>query len=164
MQPSVDGDGVVGGIFSVRAANPSPVTWLRCSEPGAASTRIPRSCRTIPDATGATYASRPRDAQRFLRAVVDGPSGRFVTATTGRLMAVTLAAPEAPNGTLLADLVATPSLGARRYTVLEGGCTVQGGALVASVAPSTCRIRVRVAARAPYPALNTVLVVGVAAP
>jgi len=164
MQPSVDGDGGVGGIFSVRAAGPSPVTWLRCTEPGAASARIPRSCRAIPGATGATYASRPRDAQRFLRAVVDGPSGRFVTATTGRLMAVTLAAPETPSGTLLADLVATPSRGARRYTVLDGGCAVQGGALVAPVAPSTCRIRVRVAARAPYPALNTVLVVSVVAP
>ena len=164
MQPSIDGEGVVGSIFTVRAAGPSPVSWLRCSEPGAASTRIPRSCRTIPGANGASYPSRPRDAQRFLRAVVDGPSGRFVTATTGRLMAVTLAAPEAPNGTLLADVVATPALGARRYTVLDGGCAVRGGALVVDVAPSTCRIRVRVAARAPYPALNTVLVVGVVAP
>lgn len=164
MQPSVDGDGGVGAIFSVRAAGPSPVTWLRCTEPGDASARIPRSCRPIPGATGPTYASRPRDAQRFLRAVVDGPSGRFVTATTGRLMAVTLATPEAPNGTLLADLVATPSLGARRYTVLDGACTVQGGALVATDAPTTCRIRVRVAARVPYPALNTVLVVAVVAP
>lgn len=164
MQPSIDGDATVGGVFSVRAAGASPVTWLRCSEPGVASARIPGSCRTIPDATGATYSSRPRDAQRFLRAVVDAPSGRFVTATTSRLMAVMLTSPEAPNGTLLADIVATPSRGARTYTVLDGGCTVRRGALVAPVAPSTCRIRVRVAARAPFPALNTVLVVGVVAP
>jgi subtilisin family serine protease len=163
VQPSIDGGNFVGGAFAVRSAGTSTVTWLRCTEAGGSAERIPGSCRPIPDATGTTYSARPRDAQRFLRAAVDSPSGRFVTATTGRVMAVTLASQEAPNGTSLADLVVTPSRGARRYSVLDGGCTVRGGALVSPVAPATCRIRVRVAARAPYPALNTVLVVDVVA-
>jgi len=164
VQPSIDGEGFVGRDFTVRAAGASAVAWLRCTEAGGATAQIPGSCRTIPGATGASYSSRPRDAQRFLRAVVDGPTGRFVTATTGRLMAVALVAPEVASGTPLADVVVTPSAGARRYTVLDGGCAIRRSALVAPVAPATCRIRVRVAARAPFPALNTVLVVGVVAP
>ncbi len=162
--PTIDGDGLVGGTFTVRASGTASVRWLRCTEPGRAAAQVPGACRTIPGATGTTYSPRPRDAQRFIRAVVDDASGPYVTATSPRVMAVALASPQVGNGTRLADLVLSPSTGARRYSVVDGGCTIRQGALVASVLPSACRIRVRVAARAPFPALNSVLLVGIVAP
>lgn len=159
--PTIDGDGLVGGTFAVRAAGAAVVGWLRCTEPGPASTQVPGACRAIPGATGVTYSPRPRDAQRFIRAVIEDASGRQVTATTPRVMAVALAATQVGNGTRLADLVLSPSSGARTYSVVDGGCAIRRGVLFAPVLPASCRIRVRVAARAPFPALNTVLVVGI---
>lgn len=162
--PTVDGDPLVGGVVTVRHAGAAAVRWLRCAKPGAATAHVPPSCRPIAGATGPTYSPRPRDAQQFIRAVLEEPTGNRVTATSGRVMAVALASPQVVAGAALADVVRSPSRGTRSYAALDGGCSIRRGALVATSVPTTCRVRVRVTARAPFPALNTVLVVPVVAP
>jgi len=158
------GEPVVGAVYSVRPAGVTSVRWVRCNEAGAASTFVPASCRPIPDATGTEYVTRPRDAQRFIRAVLEGPTGTVVTPTSPRVMAIVAPSPEVASGSPLAETFTTQSKGTPTYTLLNGECLIRRGTLVARATPATCRVRVRVSARAPYPALNTVLTVVVVAP
>ena len=52
----------------------------------------------------------------------------------------------------IATLVGSPSKGARSIRLISGSCSIRNLTVVA-FAPGTCRIKVSIAAKKPYPAL-----------
>jgi hypothetical protein len=147
---------------------PSLVQWYRCGRPGDATTTVPADCAPIEGAVDRTYFPRRADVGGFLRLGATVTVAREVqvrlSATGGRVAGVWAAAPVVAPGLRvpLARLVRTPSTGALSATA-TGACRVVGGRVVTGAA-GTCELRVRVAARAPWPAMAARIALEVGAP
>ena len=128
--------------------------WYRCTQVATATNSVPIDCIKIDGATGATYKVTATDMRKQVRvaATIDGQLR--LSATLGKVVAIwsreaTLTVNSAAK---ISSLVGSPSTGARSVRLVSGSCTVRGLAIVA-FAPGTCRIKVTIAAKKPFPAL-----------
>lgn len=142
--------------------------WYRCKGPGQAQPTRPRNCSPIPNAVAARYRIGTRDLNTFLRVASRNrrTNETFFSATTPRVVGVWPIVAAVPVGseTPTKQLIQTPSKGVVAIKVLEGACGVRKAILLAPAVAGTCRIRVDVRARSPYPAMSNTFTIGVVAP
>ena len=154
---SIDGLARAGTrVTALTVGSATKVQWYRCTDVGTDATTVPQGCSPITGATAPTYAITSMDLRKTLRvgAIVDGQTR--VSATIGKVVAIwakdavlTVGAPSK-----ISTLVGSPSTGARSIRLLDGKCTVRNLTIVA-FEPGTCRIKVSIAAKRPFPALAT---------
>ncbi|NDF41352.1 MAG: hypothetical protein EB132_04285 [Actinobacteria bacterium] len=152
---SINGLARVGTtLTALSASSPSTVQWYRCQQIGTDSTAVPADCTPISGATTAAYKVTSTDMRKTLRvgATINGQA-RF-SATLGKVIAIwsrdaklTVGAPAK-----LSTLLGSPSTGARSIRLLSGNCSIRNLTVVAFT-PGTCRIKVSIAAKSPFPAL-----------
>ena len=152
---SINGLARVGTtLTALSASSPSTVQWYRCQQIGTDSTAVPADCTPISGATTSSYKVTSTDMRKTLRvgATINGQA-RF-SATLGKVIAIwsreaklTVGAPAK-----LSTLLGSPSTGARSIRLLSGNCSIRNLTVVAFT-PGTCRIKVSIAAKSPFPAL-----------
>jgi len=160
-QPVVTALGRVNETLTVVARPEAKAQWFRCTKPGPASTKRPTNCSAIPNAVALQYRTKARDAGTFIRVALttpQQPTPQF-SAATPRIMGkwLNVGAVTTSSSTPTMSLLAGPSKGRTTLQVEGGGCTLTRTALVAPAGADTCALRVRVAARAPFPAMNFVV-------
>lgn len=165
-QPVVTALGRVNETLTVLARPDAKVQWFRCAKAGPAAATRPAKCSPISNAVATQYRTKARDAGTFIRVAITLPrqtTSQF-SATTPRIMSKWLKvdAVTASSSTPATSLLAGPSTGRTTLQVVSGGCTLTRTALVAPAGPDNCVLRVRVAARAPFPAMNFVASIAVA--
>lgn len=158
---SIDGLARAGAqVTALTVGSVSKFQWYRCTEVGADTTTVPQDCSPIGGATAQTYAITAGDQRKTLRvgAVVDGQTR--VSATIGKVVSIWAkdALLEVGKATKISTLVGSPSTGARSVRLLDGKCTVRNVTIVA-IQPGTCRIKVSIATKRPFPALAITFVV-----
>jgi len=152
------GETLVANLESISEVN--SVKWFRCTSTGLASTEIPADCTVIAKATKRSYLTTQTDARRTIRVGIT-----YTRASTKQFAISDSVGPFFPiwqikgevtpaSSTSLAKLFNSSSLGVRTYKVISGACRVSGTKLLAPAIPSVCRVRMSVAARAPFPKLT----------
>jgi hypothetical protein len=161
--PKIAAVGHVGETLVANLANISDVNsvkWFRCESTGPASTEVPADCTAITKATKRSYLTTQADARRTIRVGVTytrANTKQFaISAAVGPFFPIWQIKSEVKpaSSTSLAKLFNSSSSGSRTYKVLNGACRVSGTRLIAPAAPSVCRVRMSVAARAPFPKLT----------
>jgi serine protease len=161
--PRITAVGRVGEIIAANLENISEVTsvkWFRCDSTGPASTEIPADCTAIAKATKRSYLTTQADARRTIRVGITftraGNKQFSISDAIGPFISIwqTRSTVTTASNTPLAKLFNSSSLGGRTYKVLSGACRVTGTRLIAPTASSVCRVRMSVAARAPFPKLT----------
>ncbi|MEN9746877.1 MAG: hypothetical protein RL729_1349 [Actinomycetota bacterium] len=161
--PQVTALGRVGETLVANLENISEVNsvkWFRCSLTGPSSTEIPADCIAIAKATKRSYRTTQADARRTIRVGIDytraGNKQFAISDAVGPFFPIWQIGSEVKlaSSTPLAMLFNTSSSGSRTYKVLSGACRVTGTRLIAPTTPSVCRVRMSVAARAPFPKLT----------
>lgn len=152
---SVTGPTRVGATLNAAiTGTASALQWYRCTQVATAANSVPADCMPISAATGSTYKVTVSDMRKQLRvgATIDGQLR--LSASHGKIVAIWSreATLIVNSATKVSSLVGSPSTGARSVRLISGSCTVRGLAIVA-FAPGTCRIRVSIAAKKPFPAL-----------
>ena len=159
-QPVIAALGRVNENLAVVARPDAKVQWYRCTKPGPAVTKRPANCQSIANAVATQYRTKSRDAGTFLRVAITTPqqSAPQFSAATPRIMAKWLVVNNVTvsSSTKTTSLLGGPSKGRTTLQVVSGSCTLTRDALIAPAAPETCAVRVRVAARSPFPAMNFV--------
>jgi serine protease len=152
------GETLVANLDSITELN--SVKWFRCESTGPAATEVPADCTAIAKANKRSYRTTQADARRTIRVGIDytraGTKQFAISDAVGPFFPIWQIANEIKpaSSTPLARLFNSSSSGNRTYKVLSGACRVAGTRLVASTAPSVCRVRMSVAARAPFPRLT----------
>ena len=143
-------------VKALTLSSPTLVQWYRCTSVGTESASVPNDCTPIAGATDVAYKVTASDLRKTLRvkSTVDGQSN--VSSTIGNVVgiwtrdaALTVGAPAK-----ISTLVGSPSAGSRSIRLLSGSCSIRSLTVVA-FAPGTCRIKVSIAAKSPFPALAT---------
>ncbi len=157
-QPTIAALGRVNENLTVVARPDAKVQWYRCTKPGPAVTKKPANCRSITNAVATQYRTKSRDAGTFIRVAITTPQQAKpqFSAATPRIMAKWLFVNNVTvsSSTKTTSLLAGPSKGRTTLQLVSGSCTLTREALIAPAAPDTCVVRVRVAARSPFPAMN----------
>ncbi len=152
------GETLVANLDSITELN--SVKWFRCESTGPAATEVPADCTAIAKANKRSYRTTQADARRTIRVGIDytraGTKQFAISDAVGPFFPIWQIANEIKpaSSTPLARLFNSSSSGNRTYKVLSGACRVAGTRLVAPTAPSVCRVRMSVAARAPFPRLT----------
>jgi hypothetical protein len=161
--PQVTAVGHVGEILVANLDNIAElnsVKWFRCESTGPAATEVPADCTAIAKATKRSYRTTQADARRTIRVGIDytraGAKQFAISDAVGPFFPIWQIANEVKpaSSTPLARLFNSSSSGNRTFKVLSGACRVTGTRLIAPTAPSVCRVRMSVAARAPFPRLT----------
>jgi hypothetical protein len=157
--PIVAGEPRVGQALSVVTSKPGPIRWWRCTRPGDPAPVVPRGCTAITRATRPTYRPTAADLRSHLRVSVGGTLARpaMLSETTPRVVALWPLSTTIAAGSQVAirDLVATASKGRLTARVTEGSCSLNAGVLTAPAEATTCRLQITVAARSPFPRLQS---------
>jgi type VII secretion-associated serine protease mycosin len=138
------------------------VKWFRCDLVGPAAMETPADCIPIAKATKRQYITTQADARHTVRVGITytrANTKQFAaSATVGPFFSIWQIKSEVKpaSSTTLAKLFNSSSSGSRTYKVLNGACRVSGTRLIAPPTPSVCRVRMSVAARAPFPKLTIV--------
>jgi len=138
------------------------VKWFRCDSTGPAAIEIPADCLPIVKATKRQYLTTQADARRTIRVGVtftrDGTKQFVISDAVGPFFPIwQIANTVKPTSTTaLTKLFNTSSSGSRIYKVVNGTCRINGTKMIAPPVPSTCRVRMTVAARSPFPKLTIV--------
>jgi hypothetical protein len=136
------------------------VKWFRCDLVGPAAMETPADCIHIAKATKRQYITTQADARHTVRVGITytrANTKQFAaSATVGPFFSIWQIKSEVKpaSSTTLAKLFNSSSSGSRTYKVLNGACRVSGTRLIAPPTPSVCRVRMSVAARAPFPKLT----------
>jgi hypothetical protein len=152
------GELLVANLDSIPEVN--SVKWFRCNSTGPAATEVPADCGAIAKATKRSYRTTQADARRTIRVGIDytsaGTKQFAISDAVGPFFPIWQIGSEVKqaSSTPLAKLFNSSSSGSRTYKVLSGACRVTGTRLIAPPAPSVCRVRMSVAARAPFPKLT----------
>lgn len=156
--PAVTALGRVNEALTVVARPDAKVQWFRCAKPGPAVPKRPANCTTIRNAVATQYRTKASDAGSFIRVAITTPQQPALqfSAATPRIMSKWMKVNNVTtsSATATTELLAGPSKGRTTLQVVSGGCSLTRTQLVASAAPDTCVLRVRVAARSPFPAMN----------
>lgn len=161
--PQITAVGHVGETLVANLENISElnsVKWFRCESTGPAATEVPADCIAIAKATKRSYRTTQADARRTIRIGIDytrsGTQQFAISDAVGPFFPIWQLRTEVKlaSSTPLAKLFNSSSSGSRTYKVLSGACRVTGTNLIAPTAPSVCRVRMSVAARAPFPRLT----------
>ena len=159
-QPVVTALGRVNETLTVVARPDAKVQWYRCTKPGPAVDKRPANCAAIANALTTQYRTKSRDAGSFIRvAITTTPdSTPKFSAATPRIMSKWLAVSgvTVSSSTPTTALLGGPSKGRTTLQVVSGSCSFKRETLLAPAAPDTCIVRVKVAARSPFPAMNFV--------
>lgn len=141
-------------LTAMSSASVTNVQWYRCKEIGTDTNTVPSDCTAIGGAKGSTYTLVSTDLRRTIRvgATIDGQLR--LSATVGKVVAIWSREATLTVGkpAKIASLVGSPSSGARSIRLVSGNCSIRNLTVVA-FAPGTCRIKVSIAAKKPYPAL-----------
>ena len=138
------------------------VKWFRCDSTGPAAIEIPADCLPIAKATKRQYLTTQADARRTIRVGVTftraGAKQFVISDAVGPFFPIwQIANTVKPTSTTaLTKLFNTSSSGTRIYKVVNGTCRLNGTKMIAPPVPSTCRVRMTVAARSPFPKLTIV--------
>ena len=152
------GETLVANLDNIAELN--SVKWFRCESTGPAATEVPADCTPIAKATKRSYRTTQADARRTIRVGIDytraGTKQFAISDAVGPFFPIWQIAKEVKpaSSTPLARLFNSSSSGNRTFKVLSGACRVTGTRLIAPTAPSVCRVRMSVAARAPFPRLT----------
>jgi hypothetical protein len=152
------GETLVANLDTIAELN--SVKWFRCESTGPSATEVPADCTAIAKATKRTYRTTQADARRTIRVGIDytsaGTKQFAISDAVGPFFPIWQIANEVKpaSSTPLAKLFNSSSSGSRTYKVLSGACRVARTRLIAPAAPSVCRVRMNVAARAPFPRLT----------
>jgi hypothetical protein len=136
------------------------VKWFRCDLVGPAAMETPADCIPIAKATKRQYITTQADARHTVRVGITytrANTKQFAaSATVGPFFSIWQIKSEVKpaSSTTLAKLFNSSSSGSRTYKVLNGACRVSGTRLIAPPTPSVCRVRMSVAARAPFQKLT----------
>lgn len=152
---SIDGFARVGiPLTALTIGNISNLQWYRCQDVGTALTAVPRDCVAIAGANAATYSPTSDDLRRTIRVGATIDAQARISATVGKVVAIWSreATLTVNSPAKIAALVGSPSKGARSIRLISGSCSIRNLTVVA-FAPGTCRIKVSIAAKKPYPAL-----------
>ena len=154
------GEKLVPNLESISEVN--SVKWYRCESAGPAAIEVPADCTAIAKATNRSYTTSQADSRRTIRVGIE-----YTSAGTKQFVISDAVGPFFPiwqiasvvkttSSTPLAKLFNSSSSGSRTYKVLSGACRVTGTRMIAPAVPSVCRVRMNVAARAPFPKLTIV--------
>ncbi len=152
------GETLVANLDNIAELN--SVKWFRCESTGPAATEVPADCTAIAKATKRSFRTTQADARRTIRVGIDytraGTKQFAISDAVGPFFPIWQIAKEVKpaSSTPLARLFNSSSSGNRTFKVLSGACRVTGTRLIAPTAPSVCRVRMSVAARAPFPRLT----------
>lgn len=152
------GETLVANLESISEVN--SVKWFRCTATGLASTEVPADCIAIVNATKRSYLTTKADARRTIRVGITytraGSKQFAISDAVGPFFSIWQISGEVKplSSTYLAKLFNSSSLGIRSYKIISGACRVSGTKLIAPAIPSVCRVRMTVAARAPFPKLT----------
>lgn len=152
---SIDGFARVGTTLNaLTAAGATSVQWYRCQEIGTDSNVIPKDCAAIGGATTTSYKTTTADLRKTLRVGATIGGQTRLSASVGKVIAIWSREAKLTVGVpaKLSTLVGSPSTGARSLRLLSGNCSIRNLTVVAFT-PGTCRVRVSVAAKKPFPAL-----------
>jgi len=136
------------------------VKWFRCDQVGFAAIDIPADCVAIAKATKRQYRTTQADARHTIRVGITftraGAKQFVISDAVGPFFPIwQIANTVKPTSiTALTKLFNTSSSGTRTYKVVNGTCRINGVKLFAPTVPSTCRVRMTVAARSPFPKLT----------
>jgi hypothetical protein len=138
------------------------VKWFRCDLFGPAAIEIPADCIAIAKATKRQYLTTQADAQHTIRVGItftrDGTKQFVISDAVGPFFPIWQVANtvKPASTTPLIKLFNSSSSGSRTYKVVNGACRISGTKMIAPMVPSTCRVRMTVAARSPFPKLTIV--------
>ena len=138
------------------------VKWFRCDSVGPAAVEIPADCIAIAKATKRQYLTTQADARHTIRVGITftraGEKQFAISDAVGPFFSIwQIANTVKPTSTTaLTKLFNTSSSGSRTYKVVSGTCRINGVKMIAPTVPSTCRVRMTVAARSPFPKLTIV--------
>lgn len=155
----VDSTGHVNSMAS-RATHPSSLSqqyqWYRCTDAGEKQLTLPTDCSAIAGATAAAYQITNRDLRQYLRLGLTAANTTSFSAATTRIVGVWLNRDAFVAGASysLANVISSPSKGARSIRAIAGECSVSGTTLRIRTVASICTIRVNIAAKAPFPVLG----------
>ena len=136
------------------------VKWFRCDQVGFAAIEIPADCVAIAKATKRQYRTTQADARHTIRVGITftraGAKQFVISDAVGPFFPIwQIANTVKPTSiTALTKLFNTSSSGTRTYKVVNGTCRINGVKLFAPTVPSTCRVRMTVAARSPFPKMT----------
>lgn len=149
---------VATGVTPTMIRSPQ-MQWYRCTAQGSVSARPPADCAPIANAVALTYQMTAKDLRLFLRFNVTTSTGGVTTtalsATSPKIIGIWLKVDEVKRGTTynFAQLIGSPSKGARNVKVLAGGCSVKNLTLVVRPKATECTIKVTINAKPPFPQL-----------
>ena len=138
------------------------VKWFRCDSVGPAAIEIPADCIQITKATKRQYITTQTDARHTIRVGITytraGAKQFVISDAVGPFFPIWQVANtvKPASSTPLIKLFNSSSSGSRTYKVVNGACRISGTKMIAPTIPSTCRVRLTVAARSPFPKLNIV--------
>jgi hypothetical protein len=138
------------------------VKWFRCDLVGPAAIEIPTDCIEIAKATKRQYLTTQADARHTIRVGItftrDGTKQFVISDAVGPFFPIWQVANtvKPASTTPLIKLFNSSSSGSRTYKVVNGACRISGTKMIAPTVPSTCRVRMTVAARSPFPKLTIV--------
>ena len=163
INPMITTTGKVGSVASAaiptRSVSPK-LQWYRCTRQGVVSTTPPLDCTPIINAVALTYQMTAKDLRGFLRFAVTSTAGGITTtllsATSPKIIGMWLKVDAVIPGAkyTFGQLIASPSKGVRSVKVLAGACIVKNLNLVMRPKATGCRIKMSVAAKAPFPQLS----------
>ena len=136
------------------------VKWFRCDQVGFAAIEIPADCVAIAKATKRQYLTTQADARHTIRVGITftraGAKQFVISEAVGPFFPIwqIVNTVKPTSITALTKLFNTSSSGTRTYKVVNGTCRINGVKLFAPTVPSTCRVRMSVAARSPFPKLT----------
>ena len=136
------------------------VKWFRCDQVGFAAIEIPADCVAIAKATKRQYRTTQADARHTIRVGITftraGAKQFVISDAVGPFFPIwqIVNTVKPTSITALTKLFNTSSSGTRTYKVVNGTCRINGVKLFAPTVPSTCRVRMTVAARSPFPKLT----------
>jgi type VII secretion-associated serine protease mycosin len=163
--PQITAVGHVGETLVANLALISDVNgvkWFRCDLVGPAAIEIPADCIAIAKATKRQYLTRQADARHTIRVGItftrDGTKQFVISDAVGPFFPIWQVANtvKPASTTPLIKLFNSSSSGSRTYKVVNGACRISGTKMIAPTVPSTCRVRMTVAARSPFPKLTIV--------
>jgi subtilisin family serine protease len=162
LNPLITTNGRVGSVatgVTPTTAQSSQLQWYRCSLTGAVATVPPSDCAPITNAVALTYQMTAKDLRLFLRLAVTttsvGVSTTVLSATSSKIIGVWLKVDTLTRGTTnnFGQFIGSPSKGVRSVKVLSGACLVKDSTLVARAKATACKLKVTIAAKAPFPQL-----------
>ena len=136
------------------------VKWFRCDQVGFAAIEIPADCVAIAKATKRQYLTTQADARHTIRVGITftraGAKQFVISDAVGPFFPIwqIVNTVKPTSITALTKLFNTSSSGTRTYKVVNGTCRINGVKLFAPTVPSTCRVRMTVAVRSPFPKLT----------